>query len=118
MLNGVGGTLLIGVADDGTVVGIEHDLQTLRKSNLDGFQLALTDIVKTHLGMEQVPYLKIRFEQVGSKQICVVEIEKSPEPVYLAGGNAHKFFVRMGNSTRSLDVKETVGYIKVNWKSA
>ena len=27
MLNSKGGTLLIGVADDGTVVGIEHDLQ-------------------------------------------------------------------------------------------
>ena len=117
MLNGAGGTLLIGVADNGTVVGIEHDLQTLRKANPDGFELALTDIVKTYLGMGQVPYLKIRFEQVGSKQICVVEIEKSPEPVYLAGGNAHKFFVRMGNSTRSLDVKETVVYVRTNWRS-
>ena len=46
-----------------------------------------------------------------------MEIEKSPEPVYLCRGNAHKFFVRMGNSTRSLDVKETVRYIKANWKS-
>lgn len=117
MLNSAGGTLLIGIADDGTVVGIEHDLQTLRKSNPDGFQLALTDIVKTHLGTEQVPYLKICFEQISGKKICVVGIEKSPEPVYFASGNAHKFYVRMGNSTRSLDVKETVRYIKANWSA-
>jgi CheY-like chemotaxis protein len=117
MLNSHGGTLLIGVADDGTVVGIENDLRTLRKSNQDGFQLALTDIVKTYLGMEQVPNLKIRFEQMGDKQICVVAIERSPKPVFFAAGNAHKFFVRMGNSTRSLDVKETLDYSQANWKS-
>jgi CheY-like chemotaxis protein len=118
MLNSTGGTLLIGIADDGTVVGIEHDLQTLRKASPDSFQLAFTDIVKTYLGMESLPYLNVRFEQIGGKQICVVGIEKSPEPVYLVGGDTHKFFVRVGNSTRSLDVKETVHYTRKNWPSA
>ena len=37
-LNGQGGTLLIGLADHGQVLGLEPDLQTLHsKPNLDGF---------------------------------------------------------------------------------
>src|SRR6185295_17415353 len=39
-MNGEGGTLLIGVEDDGSVVGIESDLRTLRKQDVDGFELS------------------------------------------------------------------------------
>jgi CheY-like chemotaxis protein len=116
MLNGEGGTLLIGVADDGTVLGIEKDLQTLRKPDTDGFELALTDVVKTYLGLEYMACIQTRFEQVDEKQICVVSIEKSPAPVFLALGGSHKFCVRMGNSTRSLDVRATMSYIQTHWK--
>jgi CheY-like chemotaxis protein len=115
MLNSSGGTLLIGVSDDGVVLGIENDLRTLRKSNPDGFQLALTDIVRTYLGMEHIAYLKMRFEPIDSKYVCVVLIERSPEPVFFATQGDHKFFVRLGNSTRSLDVLETVRYIRTHW---
>ncbi len=118
MLNSKGGTLLIGVADDGTVLGIEKDLQTLRKPNTDGFQLALTDIVKTYVGLEYMPYIRTRFEPIDGKHVCIVAIEKSPKPVFLATGDVHKFWVRIGNSTRSLDVKATTSYIQANWGNA
>src|SRR5208283_3043698 len=36
-MNGNGGTLLIGVADDGRVVGLGHDYPTLKKPDRDGF---------------------------------------------------------------------------------
>src|SRR4051812_11050522 len=36
-LNADGGTLLIGVADDGSIVGLAHDINTLSTKNLDGF---------------------------------------------------------------------------------
>jgi CheY-like chemotaxis protein len=115
MLNSVGGTLLIGVADDGSLLGIERDLRTLRKPTLDDFQRAFTDIIKTYLGVEYGPFLQTRFELVDGKHVCAVMIGKSPKPVFLDAGNAHKFLVRMGNSTRSLDVKETMSYIQANW---
>jgi FixJ family two-component response regulator len=117
MLNSEGGSLLIGVADDGTVLGIEKDLQTLRKPNADGFQLALTDIVKARLGIEYMPYIRPRFELVDGKRICVVSIDKSPTPVFLATGDVHKFWVRMANSTCSLDVKAATRYIQAHWKN-
>lgn len=115
MLNSQGGTLLIGVADDGTILGIEKDLQTLRKKKIDGFQLALTDIVKAYLGIEYMAYILTRFELVDDKCVCVISIEKSPTPVFFATGDVHKFWVRVGNSTRSLDVKATMSYIQAHW---
>lgn len=118
MLNSEGGTLLIGVADDGTILGIERDLQTLRKKNTDGFQLLLTDIVRSYVGVEYMAYVRTRFELIDDKQICVVAIEKSPTPVFFATSDGHEFWVRTGNSTRSLDVKATLGYIQANWEEA
>ncbi|MBM3155114.1 MAG: response regulator [Chloroflexi bacterium] len=118
MLNSRGGILLIGVADDGTVLGIEKDLQTLRRPNTDGFRLALADIVKTHLGIEYMTCIHPRFEHIDAKSICVVVIESSPRPVFIVTGGVHKFWVRMGNSTRSLDVKATMNYIQANWGKA
>ena len=63
MLNSEGGHLIIGVADDGTILGIEEDLKTLRKPDADRFQLVLMDI---NLGkglsgvetMQQLRYLE------------------------------------------------------------
>jgi CheY-like chemotaxis protein len=115
MLNSNGGVLLIGVADDGKVVGIEKDLQSLPKRNIDGFQLRLTDIVRKYLGIECVTSIHARFERIDGKRICLVLIEKSPAPVFFVEGEGHKFWVRTANSTRSLDVKATMSYIQAHW---
>ncbi len=48
--NGYGGTLLVGVNDDGSIRGVEDDLPHLHKSDLDGWALWLTDAVSTALG--------------------------------------------------------------------
>jgi CheY-like chemotaxis protein len=118
MMNGTGGTLVIGVADDGSILGIERDLATLRKQNSDGFELALTDIVKTYLGIEYKDYVHPRFERVGDKLVCVVSIQKSPEPVFLAKGDTGKLWVRTGNSTHGMDLRTATNYIQMHWKDA
>ena len=118
MLNSKGGILLIGVADNGTVLGIEKDLETLSKRDQDGFQLVLTDIVRTYLGVEHLAQIHPHFELVNDKKICVLMIDKSPTPVFFTKGDDNKFWVRMGNSTRYLNVKAAMSYIKANWEKA
>jgi len=39
--NSSGGTLVIGVNDEGKALGLSKDYQTLKKKNRDGFQLSL-----------------------------------------------------------------------------
>lgn len=115
MLNAEGGVLLIGVSDDGKTVGIDADLQTLQKANPDGFQLALTDLLATNLGLEHIPYVHPRFETIEDRTICLVKIDASPDPVFLNSEGQSEFWVRTGNSTRRLDVKTAMHYIKTRW---
>jgi CheY-like chemotaxis protein len=115
MLNYHGGTLLVGVADNGTVLGIDQDLVGLRKPDSDGFQLMLTEIVRNYLGLEHMEYIHVRFEIVNGKRICVISIEPRDKPVFLSPSGISEFWVRVGNSTRQLDVKEATMYIQTHW---
>jgi len=116
MMNNNGGMLLIGIADDGTVLGIEKDLQTLRKPNRDEFELVLIEIVQNNLGLEFIKHINIRFEPIDEKDICLVSIEPSVKPVFLISGNDSEFWVRIRNSTRRLNVKDATEHIQTHWK--
>ena len=49
-MNTQGGSLLIGVADDGSIVGLENDFQTLGRKDSDGYTQALMSTVADKLG--------------------------------------------------------------------
>ena len=77
-LNAEGGTLLIGVTDDGEVLGLEDDVKSLGRSDLDGFYQKLTQVLDNHIGTEFLHNVKARCEEVGGHQVCVVEVKPSP----------------------------------------
>ncbi len=116
-LNSEGGTLLIGVDDDGEPVGIEADIPTLGKRNQDGFELKLTELMANYLGENVLPYCKVSFEKIKSKVICRVDIDRSPAPVYVTEGDRKHFYYRPSNSTRPLDMDEAHQYIGQHWTS-
>lgn len=115
MLNQKGGVVLIGVDDNGEVVGIENDLKTLRKPTIDEFQVAITDIVRNFLGLNYRDFIHVRFEWVNEKQISIVKVDASPEPVYLIAGDEPQLWVRIENSTQRLNVKSAMDYINNHW---
>jgi CheY-like chemotaxis protein len=115
MLNNQGGTILIGVTDEREIIGIEKDIETLNKKNLDGFELFLRDIIRNNLGIEHATQIRVEFVEIERKTVCIAKISRSPEPVFFSLGTDSKFWVRMGNSTRNLDVKATMKYIENHW---
>ncbi len=117
MLNSRGGTLLIGVADDGQITGISKDVQTLRKKDMDGFQLALQDTIAGYVGDEVNRYLHIQFVDIAYEQICIVEIAPSESPVFVKNNTVNEFWIRAGNSTRQLDAKAVLDYIPTHWSN-
>jgi len=114
-MNRSGGTLLIGVNDEGLILGIEKDFESLSKKNVDGFQLAFKDIVKNYVGLEHLIYLHLEFEDIDGHTVCIVQVDKSSTPVYLKNGTDNEFYVRMLNSTLKLSLPETVNYIRSRW---
>lgn len=114
-LNTEGGKLLIGVTDNGKVNGIEEDLKTVKRKNTDGFENHLMTVFTNVIGSEYSPLIDMRFEKFEDKTICVIEIDRSKEPVFFKSNNDEKLYVRAGNSTRELNVREAFKYIKVNF---
>lgn len=114
-LNTEGGTLAIGVADDGTVLGLEADL-VLKKHDLDRFENAIRTILITAVGAVPASRCKTRFESLGGMDVCLIDVEPGVKPTYADSEKGKGlFFVRHGNTTRQLDTKETVEYIAQRW---
>lgn len=114
-LNSEGGALLIGVADDCMVLGIEHDLKTIGRKDRDGYEQQLHQVLTDALGAEFSQYQHVSFEESEGKTVCIVRVEPSPEPVYLMDKGAKEFYVRVGNTTRPLDVQAAHDYISMHW---
>ena len=113
LLNAGGGTLLIGIADDGAVVGIEGDYGVMTKGNRDGFELWLRDYLAQRLGTKALHDVAVSFEAVDGLDVCRVDVTAAEKPVFLAepgGRRTADLYVRMGNSTRRLLTDEAIAY--------
>ena len=114
-LNGEGGTLLLGVDDAGTAVGIEVDYATLKKKDRDGFELHFQDIVARDLGEGLLTYMTVTFHEIDGHDVCQITVEPSDHPIYVEDQNAAVFYLRTGNGTRPLPVDEVVKYVQHRW---
>jgi hypothetical protein len=112
MLNGSGGIVLIGVADDGSIVGLEKDYAELKKQNRDGFAVHLTNSLKGKLGRGVLPLIRLHFERVDEHDICGIQVDASSRPVYCRNGDDQDFYVRVQNSTRPFSFEEANNYIQ------
>lgn len=115
-MNANGGRLLIGVNDQGEVLGLEKDFETLRQKNEDGFERRIFDLITTQIGSEFCHLCTVYFNLVESKSVCILNIEPSKDPVYINEAENTSFYLRAGNATRPLSVKETVNYIDMRSK--
>ena len=115
LLNTEGGTLLIGVADDGTPLGIQDDIDSTGRKDRDGFLQCLTQTISTGLGDAVAPYIETTFEDLDDKTVCRIQVDASPGPVFLQDGNEKEFFIRFGSSTRPLDMEAAHKYIGEKW---
>lgn len=112
-LNAEGGTLLIGVNDEGIITGLKNDFRNLPKKNRDGFENHLTMLIKTMIGLQFTKYVDIKFEYLEGEDVCVINVKKGHKPAYLRNSDKkEEFFVRVGNSTQPFSMSETEEYIK------
>ena len=117
-LNARGGFLFIGVDDSATPIGIQPDLET-RRWNTEQYVRHLTDRIGEEFGSAAATCTRIRIEMIKGLEVCVVEIDPSPDPVWLVkaekSGKRKVFYVRVSNSTRELDGPEFISYFRKRW---
>ena len=115
-MNNKGGTLLIGIEDDGKIIGLEKDYQNLKKPDRDGFEQLIFTAISTNLGTYLSNYVHVIFHTIDSKDICRIIIMPTPRPVFVKQGSVTKFYIRTGVSTRELNVEEAAKFIANHWQ--
>lgn len=106
-LNTNGGTLIVGVSDDGSPIGIERDGFV----NEDMMSLHLVNLVNSRLGPQVMTCIHSHFEDHDGKKIMVVHCTRSPAAVFVKDGTLEKFYLRTGPSTTELSASQTQDYI-------
>src|SRR5260221_2982148 len=103
-MNSEGGTLLIGVADTGKIVGLQADFETVSKGNRDGYGLFLGSLFKASLSGAANTLARPSFAAVQGRDVCRVDVAASARPVFARSPEAKEhseFWVRIGNGTHS-----------------
>jgi hypothetical protein len=121
--NSQGGSLLIGVSDDGAVLGLDFDYQSLGHANRDQFELHLRNLLNQQFGAGFVTNkVQIKFHCVGGKDVCQVDTLAAKEPVIVdikdkSGHSTQKFYARSGNSSQEIGLDEMSAFIKERFHS-
>ena len=106
-LNTDGGTLLVGIKDDGTLAGIDQD----GFSSSDKFYQHYTNLVQNHIGNEYLPLIKSKLLNIHNSQILKIDCKQSAKPVFLEIGNDQEFYVRIGPTSVQLKGKKLLEYV-------
>ena len=107
-MNANGGTLIVGVADEGNILGLETD----KFANHDKLLLHITKIIQDRIGSLFIKFLHFSVENIGGKDILRIDCTPSSIPAYLKDGNVEYFYIRTGPSTTNLRLSKVYAYIK------
>ena len=120
--NRYGGTLIIGVKDDGEVLGLEDDYKILKEPNKDQFEIHLRNLINENFGKDfATTQLRVTFPEIDGNEICHIDIKRGITPKYLKnsinnGPKQERFYVRSGNSSQELNIDEASKYIHSRFK--
>lgn len=115
--NSDGGTLMIGVSDDGAAVGLESDYHSLG-GDKDEFELHLGNLIDANFGkVFRANNIRVGFPTVKGVEICQIDIKSNKTAIVLNNKNKNgqkieKFYLRSGNSTQELSMAEASEYIE------
>lgn len=107
-MNSEGGTLLIGVDDDGLIVGIGPD-------NFQNHDLCLQHIknlINQHIGAEFTHYIQCDVKDVDDKTVVMLSCQKASSPVFFNMGKNEDFYIRSGPSSIKLSMSKMVKYLE------
>ncbi len=112
-MNSSGGTLLIGINDQGSIEGIDKD----RFESNDKYALHFTNLIKERIGNQYLPYINFEIFLLEGKYILKASCIKSDRPVFLREGKEEEFFIRIGSASVQLTGRKLIEYIQNNFRN-
>jgi len=107
-LNTDGGILVIGVEDDGSVLGTEPD----RFQNRDRYLLHANNLIRDTIGPDFTPFIEFALVPLEGKEVLVVKCRPSPIPGFLTRDGQEDFYIRIGPGSRKLLASEMLAYLQ------
>ena len=92
-----GGTLYLGVNDQGMVVGIENDMKYLNYHTIDTYMRYVQDTAKKYFGLDTLPYLHI--EPQYDNAVVAIHVEPHPYRVVELDSKA---YIRVNAESREM----------------
>lgn len=115
-MNATGGVVIIGVDDDGQVLGLDADYQSMRKPDPDGYENVFNQAFNKMVGVEYRRFVALSFPQIEGKEICLISVQPSSQPAYLQYKGDETFYLRAGNASQPLTVSQAARYIRDHFK--
>jgi serine/threonine protein kinase len=110
-LNTEGGTLIIGIKDDRTVVGIEADHSRVKPQSNDGWRQTFDHLVTHELGAEVMECIDLQLEPWRDHTIAVIRCSPREEPTWVGD----ELYVRYTASTHRLSTRHAVAWWRQRW---
>jgi schlafen family protein len=113
-MNSEGGTLVVGITDDGEIMGLERDFESLaKKKSWDEWMRHFVNIFNEYVGKEYMTFVKVKHVNCSGKPIAIIEVSKNNlSPVYLDPNGKADFYIRSGTTAQQLNPKQMFSYIK------
>jgi len=117
-MNSEGGTLYVGVSNDGDALGIEQDYETFKKEkNWDGWSQTFTNIVNHRIGKDFHKFIKAEPLTHNGKTIVKIVVSQSTREAYIDPDDKADFHIRAGTTTQQLNPKETAAYVRDHFQN-
>lgn len=107
-LNTDGGAILIGIRDDGEILGLKQD----NFKNDDQMLRHIENLISRHVGNEFFPYVRVRSADFDGKGVVMIQCAVSPKPAFLKHDKGEEFYLRTGPASRSLSAREVLTYLE------
>ena len=109
-----GGNVMIGIADDRTVVGIEKEYEKLNdpRKNWDGYERSLHSSLIDRLdGASHFSSFTVTRYQEQGRDVCAIHVQPSDRPVFVDD----QLYVRRGAQNRPVKGREIIDFVAARW---
>lgn len=113
-MNTRGGTILIGIKDDSTIIGLKNSTD----KDIDQYKMSICQIIRDRVGTTFTSYIHFNTEKYNKEKLLRINCSPSKQPAIFEGNNnEHIFYIRSGPSNiKAPNIKELLSYYNERFK--